>query len=133
MPCNSSYMEPNHAEKNSKQVAENLVYVYTALGVDAPQNIINASSSCYGDPRSLNSMVVELCALISNMTKEEELNIVYDGRVGSARKLADWWDKHKAADAKRSDEELVVSMQTHDKNAALSKLTPYEKELLGLK
>ena len=133
MPCNSGYMNPNRKEVNSRQVAEHLAYVYSRLGVKAPQQVADAAVSCYGNVKALNEMVVTLCNLVSNMTPEEKDEIVYDGRNAGARKLATWWDEHIAADLRRAEQELAVAIQNQSKEAALSKLTPYEKELLGLK
>ena len=133
MPCNSNYMEPTLAEVNSKQVAVNLVYVCNMIGATPPSKVVNAAASMYGDWRILDEMVVRLCGLISEMTDEDQSRIIYNGRNAEARKLAMWWDEHKAADLRRGEEEVAAAIQSQDKEAALSKLTPYEKELLGLK
>ena len=101
MPCNSDYMEPNAIEKNTKQTAQNLVYVYKSLGKDIPKAYKEAAESYYPNTKLLNEMVVHLCSILRQMPHDEMDKIVYDGRNSNARKLADWWDEHKKADEAR--------------------------------
>ena len=126
-------MNPTPAEVLSKQVAENLLYVCNMAGMTPPDDVASAASGMYGDWQIVDRMVVQLCTLISAMSDEDQSRIIYNGRNADARKLAAWWDEHKAADLRRVEEEVAAAIQNQDKDAALSKLTPYEKELLGLK
>lgn len=47
--------------------------------------------------------------------------------------LWNWWTAHKAADKIRVERELAAAKQKADTEAALAKLTEYEKRLLRLK
>ena len=43
-----------------------------------------------------------------------------------------WWRDHQAEDKARIEHELARKKSEQDRNAALAKLTPYERRLLGL-
>lgn len=43
-----------------------------------------------------------------------------------------WWRDHKARDKSRLDAEMAVLKVKKDREAALEKLTPYERKLLGI-
>jgi len=46
--------------------------------------------------------------------------------------LQTWWRDHKEADRKRLDDEIERQKTNEERANALSKLTPYERKLLGL-
>jgi len=112
MPCNSSHMEPRHAEKDSQEAAALIVYVYDSVGLVAPQDAVLAANDCYGNESKLNDYVVKLCSLCSDMSTKELDEIMYDGRNPDARKLADWWESHKAADVDREKSEGDAKRKT---------------------
>jgi hypothetical protein len=43
-----------------------------------------------------------------------------------------WWEDHKARDKARVEQDMRTAEQQNAKAAALAKLTPYERGLLGL-
>lgn len=43
-----------------------------------------------------------------------------------------WWEEHKARDAARIKQDLAEKRTLLARKAALEKLTPYERKLLGL-
>jgi hypothetical protein len=43
-----------------------------------------------------------------------------------------WWRDHQAADEERIAKELALATLTFQQEAALAKLTPHERQLLGL-
>jgi hypothetical protein len=43
-----------------------------------------------------------------------------------------WWRDHQAADKERIEKEMQVATLTHQREAALAKLTPDERRILGL-
>jgi len=46
--------------------------------------------------------------------------------------LRQWWAAHKAADKRLIEEELARQKLEKDRKAAIDKLTPHERKLLGL-
>ena len=135
MPCDSSHMEPTGKERQSKQAAELIVYAANALTVMGNQTIIpswisNAAESIYGSSHKVDSLFEILCEMCSNMSTKEQGQIMYDGRNPMARCLADWWDRHQEADAKREAMEKKQKEQVELRRSALAKLTDKEKAAL---
>ena len=126
MPCRSDYMEPTEREKESKLVADLLLYVYWSIGETHPCSVSLACQSSYGDVKYLDDHTKDLCSKIKGMSEELLNKVVYDGRNPQARKLADWWDRHQLADAKREAEENQSAL-----SQAMSKLT--EKQLEAIR
>lgn len=124
MPCSCDYLDPNEDERNKQIVSSHICYINKKLGLSTPKIIKEASKDSYGGKVDLNTIVIELCSKLQNLTEDQLNDIVYNGRIKEARELADWWDEHKKADLKRLKKNL--------KKIALDKLTPYEKQLLGL-
>lgn len=110
MPCNSDYLNPNDAEKNSATVAKHLVYVMTTLGMAVPKEYMDASVSIYGNTEILDEMVVRLCYILSSSTEEELDLLVYNSRSRAARELANWWEEHQEADKRRIKEEKTQTI-----------------------
>lgn len=101
MPCNSDHMEPTTRERQYREAAQLLIYVYRSLGLTPIHPQLRAdAASIYGGNHGEKNMGT-LCGLLKNMTEVQLAKIVYDGRNPEARRLADWWDEHKAEDAKR--------------------------------
>jgi hypothetical protein len=44
-----------------------------------------------------------------------------------------WWRDHQAADRARVEEELAAAADAKAKKAAIAKLTPHERKLLGIR
>lgn len=130
MPCRSDYMEPNQKEQLLQETAQLLIYVRmnTKTGVKVTEKLKRASQDIY----CRQDYVPELCAAIRAMTEEEQSRIIYDGRNPNARKLADWWDKHQEADRKRIEQEQHEREREELREAAIAKLTPEEREVLGI-
>jgi len=130
MPCDSEYLAPNGAEQDSVEAATHIRYIEELLGNPVEAWIIEASEHCYGNRARLNELVVTLCTLCRKMSDREEQDIIYDGRSPQARKLADWWEKHQAADAAREREEAKATETQELAESARAKLTPEEIEAL---
>jgi len=92
-------MKPTVKERQQQQAAKNLVYIYGALGQTVPADVAHASADIYGGTDGEENMKT-LCIILRLMTDEQRNRIVYDGRTPDARRLADWWDEHKAEDDK---------------------------------
>ena len=127
MPCKSDYMDPTKEESNRKEVSEFLVFVDGILGCETPENIVKASQNAYGSGVELNDVVVLLCRILTNLSPEQQEAIIYNAKNKTSRHLADWWEEHQKADTKRCEEE-----EAEERKTALAKLTPHEREILGL-
>ena len=101
MPCRSDYLAPNARETESLLVAKLLLY----LG-DHDLALRAASKTIYGNTQMLDEWTAKLCTVCENLSDHAKDRLMYDGRVPMARKLADWWDDHQAADYKRDVEEV---------------------------
>lgn len=134
MPCNCDYMNPTQKEKDSREVCQYLVYVCEQLNIECEKyvDIVTASVHIYGNTDLLLFATQKLCELCSNMTEKQKDSIIYDGKNAGARKLADWWDEHQAADAARLKKEAKEKLKKATAKKALSKLTKEEKDALGL-
>jgi len=81
----------------------------------------------------VDSVVQELCAMLSAMSPDERDAIIYDARNKTARSLADWWEYHQEMDAEREAEKLEAERIAKLREEAASKLTPEERAAVGLK
>ncbi|QGH74961.1 hypothetical protein MAL1_00215 [Bacteriophage DSS3_MAL1] len=104
MPCNSDHMEPTVRERQHREAAQHLVYIYGAMNQPVPAQVAADAAHIYGGSAGEINMNT-LCSLLRGMSEEQLSRIVYDGRNPQARKLADWWDEHQREDWKRREEE----------------------------
>lgn len=128
MPCNCDHLEPTHAEENSREVAQHIVWLAGKLDFLVADYVKSAAKHIYGNTAKLEEMTVKLCNLCQLPEADE---IIYNARDKKARRLADWWEKHQAADKKRVKKELAEAKDEQDRQKALAKLTPHERKLLG--
>lgn len=136
MPCNSDYMNPSHAEENSRKTAQNLEFALRMLGQPVPEYVAKAAAYIYGDTLQLNSMTVLLCKTLRELAAtdaEKFEQLVYNGRNKNSRQLAQWWEEHEAADLEREAEELAEAKRKRLVKSALAKLTDEEKAALKVK
>ena len=111
MPCNCDHMEPSLHERESRKLMELLAEIGMHEG-EIPY---------YGEVSAIHEHTAILCEFCQNndVTKHSlELQI--------------WWRDHQNADKARIERELQEQKEDQDRDAALSKLTPYERKLLGL-
>ena len=132
MPCNSDYLEVSGQELESKRVCELLIYLYGKIQKEIPLWVAEAANDYYGNVRRLDEATALLCGCIRTLTKDEIDSFVYNGRSKSARKLADWWDRHQEWDKRRVAEENKTRKKIILKDRALKKLSIDEIEALGL-
>jgi hypothetical protein len=102
-------MAPTAHERYSRETAALIVYANGRLGFNSAAWIVKAAQDPYGAPLLHDDFTRTLCTLCREMTPEQQAEVIYDGRNPEARKLADWWDKHKASDAAREAEEQRVN------------------------
>ncbi len=132
MPCRSDYLEPNAREIESQRVAKLLSYAFHALSMRVPVRVEAASADIYGNRDLCDAFTIQLCGLCKAMTEAEQTRIIYNAKSKDARALADWWEEHQAADAKREAEERAEAKRAKIAAAALAKLSTTEREALGL-
>ena len=132
MPCNSDYMEQKDYEKKIQQTAQLLIWVRKKLNMPADRAAEDADT-LYPSQTQGDYVVSELCKILSNLNDNILNEIVYNGKNKTSRKLADWWDEHLDADKARIMDEIKKISDKKDRDAALSKLSKHERELLGIK
>jgi hypothetical protein len=104
-------MNPTHYEKESKRLMELLTDVGLRRG-EIPY---------YGEVNSIDQHTAMLCEFCqSNDVSKCSLE------------LQIWWRDHQKADKDRLEREQEAIKTRKEKNAALEKLTDYERKLLGL-
>lgn len=133
MPCDSSHLEPTAREIESKLVCTLLCYLFKALGRSTPPDVRAASKHVYGDEKLLDHHTAMLCAECKKLEDSVHADsILYDGKNPQARRLADWWDRHKLADERRIAAEKSKRQRTDIRKRALKKLTAAERRAFGL-
>lgn len=124
MGCRSDYMEPNTYEIENSKVLALLEELKTGklpkwFGDGSYKEVYNSSTKII-----LDNNTEKLCSLLQ---KEKDLNI---SKMSLEMQL--WWRDHKEADKKRISAELKAKKTDKAKEIAISKLTPFERKLLGL-
>lgn len=135
MPCRCDHMEPTAREIESQLVAGLLIHVLSFPShahIKAPEGLGDAVKSTYGNLKKADEWTALLCKLLSEMTDDELDVIVYNGRDKWARKLAEWKEKHEAADRKRKEEERKKREKKMLQQSGLKKLTADEIKALGI-
>lgn len=127
MPCRSDYMEPTSREKYVTETAQLLTFVLNRLGLKIPPNVSAAAAANYPGTDLTDHFTRKLCTLIRGMSAEQQETIIYDGRNTLSRRLADWWDRHEAADKARISEEQRVAILKTKAKAFLNALTQEER------
>jgi hypothetical protein len=112
-------MEPNAVEQESQLAAQLLFWLAgkVPLTFILPSWTEDAAKSIYGNREQLDCLTQLLCQGCEETPDE----VIYNGRDATARKLADWWDAHKEADAAKEDHEAYLH------NRQLSKDMEYFK------
>lgn len=125
MGCRSDYMEANQGEKNLSEVLTFLEELET--GVFVKKNADGYRKDVYnvGDSNErLKTKVPELCSKLQTYSPDEVKNFSLE--------LQMWWRDHQEADRLRIEKELKDVNNNEVREQALSKLTDYERNLLGL-
>ena len=119
MPCNGEYMNPHEREKNLSVIYGLLDELKTGklpknFGDGYDERIYNKGLS----QEHLNEKTEELCGILQN-TDVSKFSL----------EMQIWWRDHQKADKKRLSQES----KEEARKKALSKLTAYERKLLGIK
>lgn len=122
MACNGDYMNPTGLEKNLSTVYGLLDELNSGVlrndyndGYD--KRVYNQKLTL----EDLNNKVKELCSKLQNVDVTKY-----------SLEMQIWWRDHQIADKKRLEMEMENIKIEKEKQEAISKLTPYERELLGL-
>jgi len=122
MGCDASYMDPNQSEKN-------LSVVYGLLD----ELEIGKLPSNFGDgydkrvydqhlsQEHLDEKTKELCSKLQNTDVSKH-----------SLEMQMWWREHQKADKERLQREISEQEDKKVREDALSKLSDYERKLLGL-
>ncbi len=119
MPCNCDYMEASGKEKQLSRVA--------CLLDELDGKPLNQSHWAGYHPAVYNrnvdgdALVEELCSRLQSLNVKQY-----------SLEMQMWWRDHQAADKARLEHELKRASDAAAKKAAIAKLTPYERRLLGL-
>lgn len=132
MPCQNYERELSSLELESKRVCQLLTYALPAVGKDVPAWVVEVSKHPYGSPKRADEATAMLCEICGSLDEDQTAKVIYDGRNPEARKLADWWDSHQKDDAARKQREEEKKAKDDIKSRALEKLTPEERNALGL-
>ena len=100
MPCNCDHLLPNKREKESRQVAEHLVYMHNILDLSPPAEYVRVANSAYGDVGKAHELTAALCEMCRNHSREAK----------ALPELRKWWEKHRDADRKRQAGEWNVAL-----------------------
>lgn len=122
MPCNSDYMEANQSEKNLSVVYGLLDELQTGklpsnFGDGYDKRVYNKHLS----KEHLDERTEELCSKLQN-TDVSKFSL----------EMQMWWRDHQKADKERLEKEIKDKATEQEKQKALSKLSDYERKLLGL-
>lgn len=129
MPCRSDYMEPSGKERTLQQTARLLIYTLHMLGEPAPAWVVEQAATIYAKDERL---VPTLCAAIKGLDDATREQLIYNAHNLLSRQLADWWEEHQAADHARELTEQQSQQRLALRVSGLAKLTPEEREALGL-
>lgn len=123
MPCNADYMNPTQMEKEMSVVS---CLIDELNGVEPKPtwwNGYHPDVYCKRlDKQFCDNLVSRLCSYLKS---------VGDITVYSLE-MQIWWRDHQKADQKRLEEEYLNAKIEDDRRQLLERLTPYEKELLGI-
>lgn len=123
MPCNSDYMNPTRHEKNLSVVYSLLDEVKTGKLRDNYDSGYHPKVYNKGlSKEHLDKKTEELCSKLQNLDVTKY-----------SLEMQMWWRDHQKADKERVEKFLENKKKLKEKREALKKLTPYERELLGLK
>lgn len=121
MPCNSDHLESSHREKELSKVAALLDELDSGTPVDPSKYGNGYHDAVYNKTSEAEKLVPEIC---------ERLRSVDVSKYSLEMQI--WWRDHQEADRKRIEFELNRKKKESEKQAAIAKLTDYERKLLGI-
>lgn len=131
-PCDGSHCEPRLRERESKRVAELIVYVDSFFKGITPAWIVKAANDTYGNEGRFDELTEMLCTKCKNLRPGPASSIIYNPRSKQSRELADWWEDHQEEDRKKAADALADARRAKIRASAMSKLSKAERHALGL-
>jgi hypothetical protein len=124
MACRSDYQQDYPSEIEASKVLALLDELKTNRHPD-PEDYGRTTGNyrthgVYGNEKT-DQITAELCAKLQNVDVTKY-----------SLEMQIWWRDHKAADTKRLRDEIKRITTESEKQAAIAKLTPHERKLLGL-
>ena len=123
MPCNSDYLEPNNMEVEHSKVLALLKELKTgklprSFGDGSHSRVYNKTTK-----EILDEKVEELCSKLQDVEDTKKYSL----------EMQIWWRDHKKADRARLKMISEAKKKSKDRQELVNRLTPYEKELLGIR
>lgn len=122
MPCRSDYLEPT-----AREIA--LANIFLLLDELDGKKLDLSKYNLGTDPRSYNNSSQEL---LDSKTDELCSRLQLTDVTKYSLEMQMWWRDHRQADKKRLEKEIKKYHEDSVRESALSKLTSYERKLLGL-
>lgn len=126
MPCRSDYMEPTQRERLLRETAQLYAYVLVETGERVPERVTQAANDAY----CRTDYVSHLCEQLTQMDVDTRHRVVYNAHDKTARRLADWWEEHQAADRQRLAREQTELRQQERYEQVIAKLSDEEIAVL---
>jgi hypothetical protein len=121
-------MEPREAEKESRKVAQLLVWLAEKTDAfEVEPWVPHVASEVYGNEKELHTLTADLCYWCD----KTDPDIIYNGHDRMARKLADWYDTHLEGEERRAQEDEKEDRLNAIAQEAYEKLTEEEREALA--
>lgn len=121
MPCNSEHMNPTTYERDLSRVACLLDELAGKKWERSHWDGYHPRVYCKSDRGVGDQMVRELCDALQDRDVTQ-----------CSLEMQIWWRDHQAADKARCERELAQAKTAAEREAALAKLTPHERKVLGL-
>lgn len=121
MPCDSSHLESTHWEREMSRVAC-LLDEFGGKKKINRQHWEGYHPLVYSKDIDADRLVAELCSKLQSVDVRDY-----------SLEMQIWWRDHKEADKKRAEAAIKKANTAEQRDAALAKLTPHERKLLGLK
>ena len=111
MPCNGDHLEATEWERESREVAQHLVWLLPRCKKKVGKKIRRAAEAYYGNPKKVHKWTAKLCKLC-----RENNSVLYHTdsiRDPDARKLVEWWEAHLKADKKKRKKHATATRQNY--------------------
>lgn len=122
MPCNSDYLEATPLEKETSIVTALLEELKTGMLPSYYGDGYNANFYGCSTKTMLDEKTADLCARLKKSARIAKMSL----------EMQIWWRNHQEHDRRRKRQALLDIEDKTARKAALNKLTPRERKLLGI-